>query len=380
MTSKTDVVGVELAAGQLERLHDRDDGLDPLDRLQRLGLELVLIADHADDGPRHPLAEVGGEPQVFDPGDDVPDHLVGRVRLQNDDHHCSQNRQPTVARLARSVVPEKIGPDDAGWSGPGRIQDHTSPPPSPKVKIAPTLDFPTIHLRWACNRISKAAWSGVAIPRSTTARSHLGVVGEKSLGIKPETGERDRPIPPIGVRRHDDQFSRLRPVPANLVQVDESDDGIRGLPLALLIGGPFGAEVKPLRAVGDLDHQFGRAPDDSPIVPGLPAKLGQDPEENIGLDLVVRFERGRCVPQSFDSRGPLFVRPQPDHGGIRGPAVVAADRARYVDDSVDPFGLDPGRQRLVSLMKVNLILPLISDQRPIGASDPMGDAHERVTP
>ena len=65
------VLGVELAAGELVGLEDRHDLLDAGDRLERLDLQLVLVADHADDGSRDPLAEVGRETHRFDPLEDV---------------------------------------------------------------------------------------------------------------------------------------------------------------------------------------------------------------------------------------------------------------------------------------------------------------------
>ena len=84
------VVGVELAAGELVRLEDRHDLLDAVDRLERLGLQLLLVADHADDRPRDPLAEVGREAQRLDPLEDVVDTVRGGVRLQDDDHRRSR--------------------------------------------------------------------------------------------------------------------------------------------------------------------------------------------------------------------------------------------------------------------------------------------------
>ena len=96
------VVGVELAAGELERLEDRHDLLDPRDRLQRLDLQLVLVADHADDRPRDPLAQVGREAQLLDPLDDVLDHLGRRMRLQHDDHRGS-----LVGSLVRRHAPRR---------------------------------------------------------------------------------------------------------------------------------------------------------------------------------------------------------------------------------------------------------------------------------
>ena len=52
------VVLVELAAGELERLQDRQDLLDAGDGRERLGLRLVLVADDADDGALLAAADV----------------------------------------------------------------------------------------------------------------------------------------------------------------------------------------------------------------------------------------------------------------------------------------------------------------------------------
>ena len=82
---------MELAAGELERLEDRHDLLDAGDRLQRLDLELILVADHPDDRPRDPLAEVGRQAQGRDPLEHVLDDLGRRMRLQHDDHSGSSN-------------------------------------------------------------------------------------------------------------------------------------------------------------------------------------------------------------------------------------------------------------------------------------------------
>ena len=70
--------------------------LDPLDRLERLGLDFLFIADHADDGPHYPPAQVGRQPKLLDPGHDVADHLVGWVRLQDDDHRVPHDLRPTI--------------------------------------------------------------------------------------------------------------------------------------------------------------------------------------------------------------------------------------------------------------------------------------------
>ena len=84
--SKTDPSGMKLAAGELERLQDRHDLLDARNRLERLDLQLGLVADHADDRARNPLAQVGRETQGRDPIENMVDNLGRGVRLQYDDH------------------------------------------------------------------------------------------------------------------------------------------------------------------------------------------------------------------------------------------------------------------------------------------------------
>ncbi len=77
---------MKLAAGELERLHDRHNLLDARYRLERLDLQLGLVADHADDGPRNSLAQMGGEPQRGDSLEHVFQNLGRRVRFQYNDH------------------------------------------------------------------------------------------------------------------------------------------------------------------------------------------------------------------------------------------------------------------------------------------------------
>ncbi len=103
------VLRVELPAGQLERLEDRHHLLDPGDRLQRLDLELVLVADHADDRPRDPLAQVRRQAQGRDPLEHVLDDLRRRMRLQHDDHSGSSGRCS-----GRSAVESRSGQEPAG--------------------------------------------------------------------------------------------------------------------------------------------------------------------------------------------------------------------------------------------------------------------------
>jgi hypothetical protein len=53
---------------------------------QRLGAQLVLVADDADDGTKGAAAQVGFQPQILDPPNDVVNLLVGGAGLQDDNH------------------------------------------------------------------------------------------------------------------------------------------------------------------------------------------------------------------------------------------------------------------------------------------------------
>src|SRR5690606_14903014 len=97
------VLLAEISAGELEGLEDRDDLLDAVDGRERLGLELVLVADDSDDRPGDPLAEVGREAQLLDPPDDVLDLLWRRMRLQHDDH------RPLISRRGASGGSNSVG-------------------------------------------------------------------------------------------------------------------------------------------------------------------------------------------------------------------------------------------------------------------------------
>src|SRR5581483_7319882 len=77
---------VELAAGELVRLHDRQGLLDAGDRQQRLGVQLVLVADDADDRAVLALADVRLQAELVDALDDVLELGGGGVGAQDDDH------------------------------------------------------------------------------------------------------------------------------------------------------------------------------------------------------------------------------------------------------------------------------------------------------
>ena len=107
---------MKLAAGELERLQDRHHLLDAGDRLQRLDLELRLVADHADDRARNPLAQMRRESQGRDPIDNMVDNLGCGMRLQDNDHQRFLERD-------REAAPESIfmrlpGPATARPVGP----------------------------------------------------------------------------------------------------------------------------------------------------------------------------------------------------------------------------------------------------------------------
>src|SRR5208282_1645300 len=83
---KNRAVGVKLAARKLEWLEYRNDLLHARNRLERLDLQLGLVADHTDDRSRNTLAQMGRQPQGGDPVEHMLDDLGRRMRFQDDDH------------------------------------------------------------------------------------------------------------------------------------------------------------------------------------------------------------------------------------------------------------------------------------------------------
>ena len=64
---------MKLPAGQLERLQDRQNLFDSRQGGQRLGLQLALVANHADDGAQFSAAQVGTQAKLLDSLQDVID-------------------------------------------------------------------------------------------------------------------------------------------------------------------------------------------------------------------------------------------------------------------------------------------------------------------
>ena len=93
------VLLVELAARELERLHDRQHLLDAGNRLERLRLQFRLVADYADDGAVFALADVGFKAELANAFEDVIKFGVGGAGSQNDDHGLRLN---SVGRIKGS--------------------------------------------------------------------------------------------------------------------------------------------------------------------------------------------------------------------------------------------------------------------------------------
>src|SRR5262249_34958556 len=81
----------KFTAGQLERLEDRQHLFDTRDGLQRFGLQLVLVADDADDRAQLAAAQVRLESQLLNALHNVIDLLRGGVLLQHDNHGSASN-------------------------------------------------------------------------------------------------------------------------------------------------------------------------------------------------------------------------------------------------------------------------------------------------
>ena len=77
---------VQLAAGELERLQDRQHLLDAGDGRQRLGLELVLVADDADDGALLARLRCGLNPSSRMRSRTWSICSVGGIGTENDNH------------------------------------------------------------------------------------------------------------------------------------------------------------------------------------------------------------------------------------------------------------------------------------------------------
>ena len=77
---------MKLTAGQLERLQNRQHLFDAGYGKQRLGLELALVADDADQGALLAAAEVRLKAQVTDTLQNVLDVFVGGVGTEDNNH------------------------------------------------------------------------------------------------------------------------------------------------------------------------------------------------------------------------------------------------------------------------------------------------------
>ena len=77
---------VELAAGELERLHDRQGLFHVRNLHQHFGLRLRLVADDADDGAAFAPAHVRSKAEFLDAFDDMVDLFERGIRLYNENH------------------------------------------------------------------------------------------------------------------------------------------------------------------------------------------------------------------------------------------------------------------------------------------------------
>ena len=78
---------LDLGAGELVRLEDRDDLLDAGERLERLQAGLAaLVPDRADDVALDAVDDVGLVAEVADPLEDLVQLSLGRPLAHDDDH------------------------------------------------------------------------------------------------------------------------------------------------------------------------------------------------------------------------------------------------------------------------------------------------------
>jgi hypothetical protein len=77
---------LELGGGELVRLQDRDQVIDPVSSLEPERGDPVAVADRADHGQQLAAREVGRTPDLLDPLDDVGDLLLRRPLFHHDHH------------------------------------------------------------------------------------------------------------------------------------------------------------------------------------------------------------------------------------------------------------------------------------------------------
>src|SRR5579875_356561 len=93
------VLTAKFAAGQLERLEDRQNLFDAGNGRQRFGPQFVLFADDANDGALLALTEVRSKSQLADAIENVLDLRFSRIGSENDNHHSTQSTtNPTNKR------------------------------------------------------------------------------------------------------------------------------------------------------------------------------------------------------------------------------------------------------------------------------------------
>src|SRR5205823_5950440 len=80
------ILRMELTAGQLERLEDRQHLFHAGNGSQRLDLKLALLADHTDDRPQLPLADMRSISQFLDTLQDMINLFRSGVGTDDDNH------------------------------------------------------------------------------------------------------------------------------------------------------------------------------------------------------------------------------------------------------------------------------------------------------
>ena len=78
--------GVRVARGQFVRLQNGDHVRDAGDRFERFGRQLLLVTDDADNRAKRAAAEMGFEPQRFDPIHHMLDLSIGSTAFEDQNH------------------------------------------------------------------------------------------------------------------------------------------------------------------------------------------------------------------------------------------------------------------------------------------------------
>ena len=105
------IILMKIAAGELVRLHDRNDFFNAVQGCQMILVDQSLFAHSPDDGAKPPLTEMRLAAHALDFADHAVDSRLGRVRIHDDDQGKSPRRTGLFSLPVgkRAILEAKVG-------------------------------------------------------------------------------------------------------------------------------------------------------------------------------------------------------------------------------------------------------------------------------